>query len=288
MAQRPARHQLPDEISEDADSDTSSSASGGGAPPSAPSHAERCRTLVASKSRGALSTLAADPAGHPFGSVASYALDDRGNPLLFVSRMAEHTQNVLRDPRSSLLVTEPVPDGADPLASGRVTLLGDLHEVGDSERVEVRDRYLAANPTSAYYIDFGDFAFFRLDVGSVRYVGGYGRMSWVDVDAYAAAEADPLAAAAAGIIEHMNANHGEAQVLLCRHLAERPDTQSAVMSGVDRYGFDMIATGPSGRAAVRLGFPMPCTDSGQVRKAMVAMVADARRLAAGRSPADPA
>jgi hypothetical protein len=49
----------------------------------------------------------------------------------------------------------------------------------------VRDLYLAANPTSAYYIDFGDFTFYRLDVESIRYVGGYGRMSWVDAVRYA-------------------------------------------------------------------------------------------------------
>src|SRR5215211_7612844 len=79
-----------------------------------------------------------------------------------------------------------------------------------------RDRYLKANPTSAYYIDFGDFTFYRLDVQSIRYVGGYGRMSWVDAAAYALAEPDPLATAAAGIIEHMNGDHAEAQVLFCR------------------------------------------------------------------------
>ena len=48
------------------------------------------------------------------------------------------------------------------------------------------------NPASAYYIDFGDFSFWRLEVRSVRYVGGYGRMSWVEAADYAAAEADPL------------------------------------------------------------------------------------------------
>src|SRR3954467_666181 len=176
-----------------------------GPPPREPSHAERCRTLVASGTRGALSTLAADPAGYPYGSVASYGLDDRGNPLFFVSLMAEHTQNAIRDPRASLLVTEPVPDGADPLASGRVTLLGQLAGVPEAERPMARDRYLAGNPTAAYYIDFGDFVFYRLHVESIRYVGGYGRMSWVDAAGYAAAEPDPLAEAAAGIIEHMNA-----------------------------------------------------------------------------------
>ena len=66
-------------------------------------------------------------------------------------------------------------------------------------------------------------------------------MSWVDAAGYAAAEPDPLVDAAAGIIEHMNADHAEAQVLYCRHFAGLPDTTSASMSAVDRYGFDMVA-----------------------------------------------
>ncbi len=192
---------------------------------------------MAGANRGSLSTLAADPEGYPYGSVASFALDDAGNPLFLVSLMAEHTQNALRDPRASLLVTEPVPEGTDPLASGRATLLGELREVSDADRSSVRERYLAANPTSAYYVDFGDFVFYRLDVQSIRYVGGYGRMSWVDTAEYARAEPDPLASAAAGIIEHMNADHADAQVLFCRHLAGRPDTT---------VGFDV------GRRPVRL------------------------------------
>ena len=47
-------------------------------PPPEPSHAERARTLVASQSRGALSTIALEPAGTPFGSVVTYGLDARG------------------------------------------------------------------------------------------------------------------------------------------------------------------------------------------------------------------
>src|ERR1019366_2076552 len=237
MAERPTGHQAPTGDEGGAAPSTRT----GGPPPPEPSHAERCRTLVASASRGALSTLAADPPGYPYGSVASYGLDDRGNPLFFVSLMAEHTQNAIRDPRASLLITEPVPEGADPLASGRVTLLGLLSTVAEDDRSTARGRYLEANPTSAYYIDFGDFTFYRLDVQSIRYVGGYGRMSWVDAAANARAEPDPLAAAAGGIIEHMKGNHAEAQVLFCRHLGGRPDTAEAVMSAVDRYGFEMIA-----------------------------------------------
>src|SRR3954470_11790695 len=159
MTERPSGHQVP------AGNEGGTPTTGpSGAPPPEPSHAERCRTLVAGSSRGALSTLAADPEGYPYGSVASYGLDDRGNPLFFVSLLAEHTQTAIRDPRASLLVAEPVPEGADPLASGRATLIGLLSTVADDDRPLARERYLEGNPTAEFYIDFGDFTFYRLDV----------------------------------------------------------------------------------------------------------------------------
>ena len=266
---RPREHQLPD-----------ATGGAGGAPtaPAArePSHAERCRTLVQGERRGALSTLAADPEGYPFGSVVSFGLADDGDPLFFVSLMAEHTQNARRDPRASLLVTEPVPEGADPLASGRVTLLGLLAPVDGAGRDQARTRYLDANPAASYYIDFGDFTFLRLGVDHVRYVGGYGRMSWVDAADFRTASPDPLVDAAAGIVEHMNDDHAEAQVLFCQHFAHLPETTSASMSAVDRYGFDMVAVSAEHRTPVRLAFPEECTTGAEVRHAMVAMVAEAR------------
>jgi heme iron utilization protein len=264
-------HQLPQGMSGGA-------GSGPAVPPAPePTHAERARTLVAAANRGVLSTLALDPSGYPFGSVATYALDGTGRPIVFVSTMAEHTRNAAADPRASLIVTEPFPEGSDPLAAGRVTLVGDLLEVGAPERPEVRDVYLAANPASAYYIDFGDFAFWRLEVKSVRYVGGYGRMSWVEAADYAVAEPDPLAGEAAqGIIEHMNADHADSLLLMAKVLGGRAGTTEAVMTAVDRYGFDIVATGPDGRAAVRLGFAAPVQTAAAVRPAMIRLVEQAR------------
>jgi heme iron utilization protein len=272
MEPRPREHQLPD---------TGSTSGAPTAPPARePTHAERVRTLVHGERRGALSTVTADPAGYPFGSVVSFGLTDDGDPLLFVSLMAEHTQNALRDPRASLLVTEPVPEGADPLASARVTLLGLLAPIdADDERDVARARYLEANPAASYYIDYGDFTFLRLTVERIRYVGGYGRMSWVDAVDYRDATPDPLVDAAAGIIEHMNADHADSQVLFCRHFAGLTDTESAAMSAVDRYGFDLVAVSPEHRTAVRLAFPDECSSGDEVRRAMVAMVAEARAAA---------
>jgi putative heme iron utilization protein len=243
-----------------------------------PSHAERVRTLLAGSGRGSLSTVALDPAGYPFGSVVSFGLDRAGRPSFFVSTMAEHTRNLQADPRASLLVTEDVPEGSDPLAAGRVTLLGDVEEITDeAERAEAREGYLAANP-GAFYVDYGDFRCLRLVVKALRYVGGFGRMSWVDTDAYAAAAPDPLVASAAGIIAHMNADHADSMVELAHH-AGRTDVTGAVMTAVDRYGFDILAevTGERRQAAVRLGFRTPQDSPEAVRRELVAMLHHARR-----------
>ena len=248
----------------------------GPAPPE-PSHAERARTLVAGRSRGALSTLAVDPPGTPFGSVITYGLDGSGNPAFFVSTLAEHTRNLDADPRASLLVVDDTPAGADPLASGRVTLLGTAAEVTDTdERALARSEYLAANP-AAFYVDYSDFRCLRLAVTGVRYVGGFGRMSWVDPAAYAAAEADPLASAANAIVGHMNTDHADALVALCRHQGRRRDVDAASMTAVDRYGFEVVATAGEGRReTLRIGFRTELLTPDSVRAELIAMLAEAR------------
>jgi len=88
-----------------------------------PSFAERARTLVHQGRAGTLATLSRRHPGHPFASIMPYALDDMGRPLFLISSMAMHTQNLGGDARASLLVTQPGATG-DPLASGRVTLMG--------------------------------------------------------------------------------------------------------------------------------------------------------------------
>lgn len=246
--------------------------------PPEPTHAERARTLVASQTRGALSTIGLQPAGTPFGSVVTYGLDESGRPTFFVSSLAEHTRNMDADPRASLLVVEDTPAGADPLASGRVTLLGVVAEVTDpEERAQARAGYLAANP-GAFYVDYGDFKAVRLAVTDVRYVGGFGRMSWVDAAAYAAATPDPLRADAAGIIGHMNADHTDALVALCRHDAGRPEVVSASMIAVDRYGFEVLAEfGGDHREAMRIGFRTPQDSAEGVRTELISMLHAARQ-----------
>src|ERR1700686_2231878 len=152
-----------------------------------PSHAERARTLVPQISTGTLCTLAHEPEGYPYGSFVTVAFDN-GNPIFLISGLAEHTKNLERDPRASLLVAEG--GSADPLANGRVTLLGPCTRV-EGDGGSARAAFLAAHPNSAYYADFRDFGFWKLHVESIRYIGGYGRMSWIGHADWAHAEPVP-------------------------------------------------------------------------------------------------
>jgi putative heme iron utilization protein len=197
-------------------------------------------------------------------------------PLLCLSDLAEHSRNVAADPRASLMVTAS-DDSADPLSLARVTVLGRVAEVGAGERAEVLARYTAAHP-GAFYATFADFRLYRLAVESVRYVGGFGRMSWVDAADYAAAEPDPLRPHAERVLTHMNADHADALVAYCRAFGAEPATDSARMVGVDRYGFDILATdGPEASPrAVRILFDAPVGSVDEVRAAMVSLLRRAR------------
>src|SRR5947199_2827294 len=116
-----------------------------------PTFAERARTLAYLGLTGALATLSRRHPGHPFASIMPYAVDDAGSPLLLISTMAMHTQNLQADARASLLVAQPDWAG-DPLAAGRVTLMGDARPCPESERAAARASYLARHENARYWV----------------------------------------------------------------------------------------------------------------------------------------
>jgi len=217
-----------------------------------PSFAELARTLVYLGRVGSLSTHSRKQPGFPFGSVMPYALDDHANPVFLISTMAMHTQNLLADPRASLLVTQ-LDAGGDPLGASRVTLLGNVLPVHEADVAEARKLYLARYADSKYWVDFKDFSFYRMNVVDVYYVGGFGVMGWVSASEYYSAHPDPLADSAMGIIQHMNADHADALVLLAKAFAGI-EVQEATMTSVDRLGFHLRLKTQDGARGARIAF----------------------------------
>ena len=246
-----------------------------------PSFSERARTLVYLGRVGSLSTLSRKQPGFPFGSVMPYGLDGRGRPIFLISTMAMHTQNLQADSRASLLVTQPsstqADAGGDPLGASRVTVIGNVLTIPEPEVPDARQLYLERYANSKYWVDFEDFSFYRMDVLDVYYVGGFGVMGWVAASDYNQAQPDPLADAAAGILEHMNTDHKDALVLLARAFAGI-DSQEAVMTSVDRLGFHVRLKTPDGMKGARIAFLREVSNPGETRKVLVEMVQQARQL----------
>jgi putative heme iron utilization protein len=201
-----------------------------------------------------------------------YAADDLGRPVLFISSMAMHTQNLHRDARAGLLIAQPDSSG-DPLAAARVTLLGTAAE---APAEQVRDLYLSRHENAKYWQEYSDFAYRRLDVSSVYFIGGFGVMGWVSAEEYAGARPDPLAETAQEIIRHMNEDHPDALLLIARRSSDEAASE-AFMTAVDRLGFHLrIKTGDRVHGR-RVAFPREAATKDEARAVLVEMVREARQ-----------
>jgi heme iron utilization protein len=238
-----------------------------------PTYAERARTLAYLDRTGTLATVSRKHPGHPFASMMPYALDDHGRPLLLISSMAVHTQNLMEDARASLLVTQPT--AGDPLAAGRLTIMGEARRVDEVERPSVRSAYLARHGNAAYWVDFDDFSFWRLEPADLYFVGGFAAMGWITSDEYRTAAPDPLADASESIVTHMNEDHASALVTYARVFGGVTADQ-ATMVAVDRLGFKLRLRSGERVQSVRIAFPREVTTAGACREVLIDMLRRAR------------
>ncbi len=228
------------------------------------------RSLLRRSRQGALATLMAGT-GDPYCSLVNVASHADGSPILLISQLALHTKNILGDARVSLMLDERT--AGDPLEGARIMLAGHAEQAGADQTAVLRRRYLNAHPSAEAFVEFKDFAFFRIRPTGAHLVAGFGRI--VDLaperfltdisDATALLEAEP------GAIEHMNEDHRDAMNLYATQLlgAEAADWRC---TGCDPDGMDMQA----GATTLRLEFPERVTNGNGLRKMLVRLVGEAR------------
>lgn len=226
------------------------------------------RQFLHSARKGVLSTFSAKFPGYPFGSVAPFIVDHDGCPVILISTLAEHTRNIAAHPKVSLIVLD---DSDDLQANARLTLLGDA-VAADKNDAALRARYLRYLPQAEQYFDMHDFSFYRILPAQVRYIAGFGRMGWVE-GKLIAAEGTQLASQEAGILAHMNSDHGHNLIAYCRHYKQL-EASKAEMVGIDALGFDVRAhpAEEGGQPVVlRFHFDTPIHNAAEAREALVSM-----------------
>jgi heme iron utilization protein len=139
-------------------------------------HAEAVRRLLREARHGLLSTVGLEPAGFPYGSLVAVAAAVDGEPLLLLSPLAQHTKNLLVDPRASLLVLEAT--AGDPQAAPRASLLGPARRLEGAAAEAARAHWLARRPEAERYFELG-FHLWALRPVEARSIGGFGSAAWV-------------------------------------------------------------------------------------------------------------
>lgn len=235
------------------------------------------RDLIRGAHTAALATLGRrDPAGagSPYASLVLSACTQAGEPLLLLSRLAEHTQNLLADPRASLLFDGTA--GLDsPLTGARLSLQGRLVACG-AEETEPRRRFLHRHPDAARYADFGDFGFYRLEPTAGHLVAGFGVIHWLpwtDIG-FDMAGHEAVAEAEDSVLSHMNEDHVDAMAAIAR--GQSWPEGAWRMVGCDPEGFDLRAGGN----LRRLDFDSPVKTADEIRGALVKLVRAMRETGA--------
>ncbi|MEQ1600898.1 MAG: DUF2470 domain-containing protein [Methylophilaceae bacterium] len=219
------------------------------------------RQFLRATRSGVLSTLSAKFDGCPFGSVAPFVLDQNGAPIILISALAEHTKNIIANPKVSLIVLASMDDLQD---NARLTLMGAAQQITEDDTL-LRARYLRYFPSAAGYFEMHDFSFYRIHIQQARYIGGFGKIAWINAQAFAS-PANQLAQQEAAILTHMNSDHASSLLAYCLHF-HQVQASHAEMLGIDTDGFDVQADAHQ----LRFSFKQPVIDAQSARAELVAM-----------------
>ena len=137
-------------------------------------------SLFAHAHQGALAFLSPSN-GWPQVSRVAVGRDAEGIPLILISGLSAHFAALSHDPRCCLLLGES--GGGDPLAHPRISVDCRAVRIPDVDKPIHRDAFVAWQPKAALYVDFADFAFWRLIPESASLNGGFGKAHALDASA---------------------------------------------------------------------------------------------------------
>lgn len=222
------------------------------------------KSLLLSEYHGVLSTHSVNMPGYPFGSVAPYCLDANGYVVILISSIAQHTKNIEQDKKVSLIVTEGEVD--DIHTAARLTLLCEAQKI-DSADYATQQRYYRFFPPAQEYHRQHNFEFYRLHAVRARYIGGFGKIHWVDAEDLLLQHSF-TGDEEANMVEHMNEDHSTAIEKYCADFKVNfSDQDSPLMVGIDCQGCNLRV----GERISRIPFPQTVPDAMGVRKQLVAM-----------------
>ncbi|HEY7772183.1 MAG TPA: DUF2470 domain-containing protein [Marinagarivorans sp.] len=235
--------------------------------------AGNARQLAQSHLTTVLSTLSKKLKGMPFGSVSPVMLSDEGDVIFYVSDIAQHARNLTADPRLSVTFFNAV-DAGDQNEQGRLTLSGCAMPLDADAADTYSERYFRIFPDAISYRKAHDFRFWKLNVEAIRWIGGFGKIYWLDAERWHQPKPEWSHTDEASMVAHMNEDHADACQLICQAALGKtlPNDTAVTQLSVYPDGCHFMVA----KQRVFVPFAEPANTGQAVRRALVAMTQAAR------------
>ena len=166
--------------------------------------------LLHSSRSGILSTISKKNKNYPFGSFATFVTARDRTIYFYFSDIAQHTINLKENPKACLTISKSI-SNEDVQNSQRLSLMGNIKSIKESNKEYCKNKFHEFFPESKKYMNFHGFNFYQLEINSIRWIGGFGKIAWLETEDWKSK--DPKwKKHEESIINHMNSDHSNSIV----------------------------------------------------------------------------
>jgi len=161
--------------------------------------------LLRNSKLGILSTISKKYKDYPFGSLATYVTCRDRSVYFYFSDIAQHTINFKNNKKVCFTIIGNKKN-SDLQNNERLSLIGNIYKIDNGEIEYCKDVFHNIFPESKGYEKFHGFNFYRLEINNIRWIGGFGKIAWLESEQWKK-NVPEWTGKENSIIEHMNNDH---------------------------------------------------------------------------------
>ena len=161
--------------------------------------------LLRNSQSGVLSTISQRNKGYPFGSFTTFISGRDRSLYFYLSDIAQHTINFKKNSKASLTIVNQKTKG-DKQNNQRLSLIGDIIILSKEDIKYYQQKFHCIFPESKKYADFHGFNFYKMEVKDVRWIGGFGKIGWLEINRWKS-QLPKWHDRETNIVSHMNDDH---------------------------------------------------------------------------------
>ena len=169
----------------------------------------------------------------PFGSFTTYITGQDRSIYIYASNIAEHTKIFLKI--QNRITIFKIKENQDKQNSSRLSIMGDFKNQKEEDIKNCADRFFKFLPDSESYSSVHDFNFYKMKPNKIRWIGGFGEISWLN-DKFWISDNPDWSKDEDSIVSHVNNDHKDVIIATLKGMYNIYDKNVEVLSlSIDGY-----------------------------------------------------